>query len=193
MTQVTAGEKKLLGLGRYRFRERLSTSFFGGRYEVAYDGAVPLSEPPAHSDSGAFPASLRPRPDMPLAMRLLQADSQLALERLSRAVQSVRDLDHRAVIKPLQLVRSSTRLGVITPNIEGVALSRLLQDLSERQAPIPPAGVVRIALDVLEGLEALRAHATAARRQDWIEEGLSASTARNPSTCAAVISPCLAL
>ena len=173
MTQVTAGEKKLLGLGRYRFRERLSTSFFGVRFVVAYDGAAPLSEPPAHTDSGAFAGSMRPRTDVPLAMRLVQMDGQLAIERLARSVQGVRDLEHRAVIKPLQLVRSSTRLGVITPNIEGLTLSQLLADLSAHQAPLPPAAVMRIALDVLEGLEALRVHATAERRQDWLFGGLT--------------------
>ena len=52
MTQVTAGEKKLLGLGRYRFRERLSTSFFGGRTFCGTD----VPPPPATVTPGQ-PAS----------------------------------------------------------------------------------------------------------------------------------------
>lgn len=212
MTQLSAGERKLLGLGRYRFGEVLSTSFFGPRYKVAVDPTNRLSEPPVRftdhpparlselpgdrprsardrelaeplrrddasspaNDNEAFQqSSLRPRADLPLALRLVEADAPSLIELLARSVQAVRDLDHRAILRPLQIVRSSTRLGVVTPHIEGLTLAQLLEDVSMRQASIPPAVVLRIASDVLEGLEAMRVHATGARRQDWVFGGLT--------------------
>ena len=189
MTQLSAGERKLLGLGRYRFGEVLSTSFFGPRYKVAADPTNRLSEPPirftdhpparlselpvAQEAEGFAQSSLRPRADLPLALRLVEADAPSLIELLARSVQAVRDLDHRAILRPLQIVRSSTRLGVVTPHIEGLTLAQLLEDVSMRQASIPPAVVLRIASDVLEGLEAMRVHATGSRRQDWVFGGLT--------------------
>ncbi|MEY4577083.1 MAG: hypothetical protein RL701_1786 [Pseudomonadota bacterium] len=174
MTQLSAGEKKLLGLGRYRFRERLSTSFFGPRLRVTYDAQALESERPPQPDRQPEPqSSSRPRPDIPLAMRVAQVETPSAIERLARAVQSVRDLEHRAIVRPMQLVRSSTRLGVVTPNLDGVTLSQLLEDASMQHASIPPDIALRITLDVLEGLEALRVHISASRHQDALYGGLT--------------------
>ena len=173
MTQLSAGERKLLGLGRYRFGELLSTSFFGPRYKVTVDPASRLSDPPAQLEGEPLLPSIRPRPEVPLSLRLVEADAPSLIELLARSVQAVRDLDHRAILRPLQIVRSSTRLGVVTAYIEGMTLAQLLEDVSMRQASIPPAIVLRIACDVLEGLEAMRAHATGSRRQDWLFGGLT--------------------
>jgi serine/threonine-protein kinase len=191
MTRVSAGQKKLLGLGRYRFQERLSTCFFGPRYKITLDGENPSSSQappqrhslapgqsvaPGHSMSPArsvYPASVRPSPDFPLAMRLVCADTQPEIERLARAVQSVRDLDHRAVLRPLQMVRSNTRLGVITHHVDGLTLAQLLAHGNSAGLAVPPALTLRIIADVVEGLEALRAHASATRRQDWLFGGLT--------------------
>jgi serine/threonine-protein kinase len=173
MTQLSAGERKLLGLGRYRFGELLSTSFFGPRYKVTVDPASRLSDPPAQHEGEPLLPSIRPRPEVPLSLRLVEADAPNLIELLARSVQAVRDLDHRAILRPLQIVRSSTRLGVVTAYIEGMTLAQLLEDVSMRQASIPPAIVLRIACDVLEGLEAMRAHATGSRRQDWLFGGLT--------------------
>lgn len=191
MTRVSAGQKKLLGLGRYRFQERLSTCFFGPRYSITHDGeharssqAPPLRQSVAPGQSLAprqslapaqsvYPASIRPSAETPLAMRLVCADTQLEIERLARAVQCVRDLDHRAVLRPLQMVRSSTRLGVITHHIEGLTLAQLLAHGNSAGVSVPPALTLRIMADVIEGLDALRAHATATRRQDWLFGGLT--------------------
>jgi hypothetical protein len=120
-----------------------------------------------------YPASIRPSDEVPLTMRLVCADTQLEIERLARAVQSVRDLDHRAVLRPLQMVRSSTRLGVITHHIEGMTLAQLLAHGNSAGISVPPALTLRIMADVIEGLDALRAHATATRRQDWLFGGLT--------------------
>jgi serine/threonine protein kinase len=173
MTQLSAGERKLLGLGRYRFGELLSTSFFGPRYKVTVDPASRLSDPPSQLEGEPLLPSIRPRPEVPLSLRLVEADAPSLIELLARSVQAVRDLDHRAILRPLQIVRSSTRLGVVTAYIEGMTLAQLLEDVSMRQASIPPAIVLRIACDVLEGLEAMRAHATGSRRQDWLFGGLT--------------------
>lgn len=173
MTQLSAGDKALLGLGRYRFRERLSTSFCGPRYRVSYEAHAVGSERPRSADDAESHSSLRPRPDLALAMRVVHADSQTVIERLARAVQGVRDLDHRALMKPIQLVRSSSRLGVVTQAVEGLTLSQLLEDASLRQEAIPPSSALRIVLDVLEGLEALRVHISATRHQDWLYGGLT--------------------
>lgn len=191
MTRVSAGQKKLLGLGRYRFQERLSTCFFGPRYRITHDGeslrssqASPLRQSTSTRQSlsprqslapaqSVYPASIRPSAEMPLAMRLVCADTQLEIERLARAVQSVRDLDHRAVLRPLQMVRSSTRLGVITQHIEGLTLAQLLAHGNAAGVSVPPALTLRIMADVIEGLDALRAHASATRRQDWLFGGLT--------------------
>jgi serine/threonine-protein kinase len=120
-----------------------------------------------------YPTKVRPSAEAPLAMRLVCVETQVEIERMARAVQSVRDLDHRAVRKPLQMVRSSTRLGVITQHIEGITLAQLLANANTAGVAVPPAVALRIIVDVLEGLEALRAHATAARRQDWLFGGLT--------------------
>lgn len=191
MTRVSAGQKKLLGLGRYRFQERLSTCFFGPRYKITLDGesarssqappqrhslAPGQSLAPGHSLPPArsvYPASVRPSPDLPLAMRLVCAETQPEIERLARAVQSVRDLDHRAVLRPLQMVRSNTRLGVITHHVEGLTLAQLLAHGNSAGVAVPPALTLRIVADVVEGLEALRAHASATRRQEWLFGGLT--------------------
>ncbi|HTU63710.1 MAG TPA: hypothetical protein VMF89_34840, partial [Polyangiales bacterium] len=191
MTRVSAGQKKLVGLGRYRFQERLSTCFFGPRYKITHDGelarssqAPPLRQSMAPGQSLAprqslapaqsvYPGSIRPSAEMPLAMRLVCADTQPEIERLARAVQSVRDLDHRAVLRPLQMVRSSTRIGVITHHIEGMTLAQLLAHGNSAGISVPPALTLRIMADVIEGLDALRAHATATRRQDWLFGGLT--------------------
>jgi serine/threonine-protein kinase len=106
-------------------------------------------------------------------MRLVCADTQLEIERMARAVQSVRDLDHRAVLRPLQMVRSSTRLGVITHHLDGMTLAQLLAYGNSAGVSVPPALTLRIMADVIEGLDALRAHATATRRQDWLFGGLT--------------------
>ena len=191
MTRVSAGQKKLVGLGRYRFQERLSTCFFGPRYKITHDGEIARSsQAPERRQSVApgqslaprqslapaqsvYPGSIRPSAEMPLAMRLVCADTQLEIERLARAVQSVRDLDHRAVLRPLQMVRSSTRIGVITHHIEGLTLAQLLAHGNSAGISVPPALTLRIMADVIEGLDALRAHATATRRQDWLFGGLT--------------------
>jgi eukaryotic-like serine/threonine-protein kinase len=191
MTRVSAGQKKLVGLGRYRFQERLSTCFFGPRYKITHDGELARSsQAPERRQSMApgqslsprqslapaqsvYPGSIRPSAEMPLAMRLVCADTQLEIERLARAVQSVRDLDHRAVLRPLQMVRSSTRIGVITHHIEGMTLAQLLAHGNSAGISVPPALTLRIMADVIEGLDALRAHATATRRQDWLFGGLT--------------------
>ncbi|HEX4355604.1 MAG TPA: protein kinase, partial [Polyangiales bacterium] len=162
MTQSTAAESRPAGLGRYRFRETLSTSFFGPRYRVDYEGA------PGHSDAplGAS-ASISPHADAPLALRLVEVDAPNLLERIARAVQAVREVDHRCVLRPVQIVRASTRLGIVTPNIEGATLAKLLQDASTRGESIPPSIALRIVSDILYGLQALSDQGPPGRRRDW--------------------------
>jgi serine/threonine-protein kinase len=126
-----------------------------------------------HPARSVYPTSVRPTPDVPLAMRLVCSETQPEIERLARAVQSVRDLDHRAVLRPLQMVRSNTRLGVITDHVEGLTLAQLLAHGNSAGVAVPPALTLRIIADVVEGLEALRAHASATRRQDWLFGGLT--------------------
>ncbi|HEY2733758.1 MAG TPA: protein kinase, partial [Polyangiales bacterium] len=176
MSQSTAAESRPAGLGRYRFRETLSTSFFGPRYRVDYDGTSGHSDAP-HAASAADAAhganviharsSMHPRPDMPLALRLVEVDAPNLLERIARAVQAVREVDHRCVLRPVQIVRASTRLGIVTPNIEGVTLARLLEDSSVRGESIPPSIALRIVSDILYGLQALSDQGPPGRRRDW--------------------------
>ena len=88
---------------------------------------------------------------MPLALRLIEVDAPHLLERLARAVQAVREVDDRSVLRPVQIVRASTRLGIVTPNVEGVTLAKLLADISAREEQVPPSIALRIISDVLMG------------------------------------------
>jgi serine/threonine protein kinase len=167
MTHVTAAEGRPVGLGRYRFRETLSTSFFGPRYRVDYEGTPANSDAPPSAHADPARSSSHARADMPLALRLIEVDAPHLLERLARAVQAVREVDHRSVLRPVQIVRASTRLGIVTPNVEGVTLAKLLADVSAREEQVPPSIALRIISDVLNGLQALSDHGPAGRRRDW--------------------------
>src|SRR5262245_47125957 len=153
MTLLTA-ESRQTGLGRYRFRETLSTSFFGPRFRVAYEGTSGHSDaPPApHAADGGSAAEL----DHTFALRLVEVDAPSLLDKLARAVQALRDVDHVGVVKPLKIVRASTRLGIVTRHIEGVTLAKLLHDASLRQESISPSLALRILSDVLDGLQVLQ-------------------------------------
>jgi serine/threonine protein kinase len=165
MTHATAAESRPAGLGRYRFRETLSTSFFGPRYSVDYDGTAAHSDAPPAAHGAR--SSLRSRADLPLALRLIEVDAPHLLERMARAVQAVREVDHRSVLRPLQIVRASTRLGIVTQNIEGVTLAKLLQDASAREESVPPSIALRIVADLLNGLQAVSDQGPPGRRRDW--------------------------
>jgi hypothetical protein len=171
MIQSSVGDSRPAGLGKYRFREVLSTSFFGSRYHVTYEAVGGRSEPP--SSEGQAQSSMRPRPDLPLAMRLVQAEAPSLLEQLARAAQAVRELEHPALLRPFQIVRSSTRLGIVTPNLPGITLAQLLEDANARQECIPPAVTIRIVSDVLSGLEALRDYSRALRLKELLYGGLT--------------------
>jgi serine/threonine protein kinase len=172
VTQSVA-ESRPAGLGRYRFGETLSKCFFGPRFRVIYEGSAGHSDAPPGSAGGPSRSSLRPRGDMPLALRLIEVDAPSLLEHLARAVQTIRDVDHRAVLRPIQIVRASTRLGIVTPNVEGLTLSKLLQDAATRQESIPPAVALRILSDLLNGLQALSDQGPVSRRREWCYGGLT--------------------
>jgi hypothetical protein len=153
MTQPSA-EGTQSGLGRYRFREILSTSFFGPRLRAVYVGTVGNSDaPPSAADAnGVAPQS----DEHSFALRLVEADSPSVLDKLARAVQALREVDHPGVVKPLKVVRASTRLGVVSPDIAGVTLAKLLHDASLRKESISPSIALRIIDDVLEALQVLQ-------------------------------------
>jgi serine/threonine protein kinase len=167
MTHATAAEGRPAGLGRYRFRETLSTSFFGPRYRVDYEGTAASSDAPPTAHAAAPRSSQRARADLPLALRLIEVDAPHLLERMARAVQAVREVDHRSVLRPLQIVRASTRLGIVTQNVEGITLAKLLQDASAREESVPPSIALRIVADLLNGLQAVSDQGPPGRRRDW--------------------------
>jgi serine/threonine protein kinase len=171
MTHATAAQGRPAGLGRYRFRETLSTSFFGPRYSVDYEGTAAHSDAPPAAHVAR--SSLRSRADLPLALRLIEVDAPHLLERMARAVQAVREVDHRSVLRPLQIVRASTRLGIVTQNVEGVTLAKLLQDASAREESVPPSIALRIVADLLNGLQAVSDQGPPGRRRDWSYGGVT--------------------
>lgn len=137
---------------KYRLREPLSESFLGTRYR-----AVSSTSGSARAASNAFgsdPSGIR---RTAFALRLMRAPSAGLIERVARAAKAVRFLDHPNVLAPIQLIRSQTRLGVITQDIDGFTLSDVMRQASMRGEALPQAVALRIALDVLEGIAAIHA------------------------------------
>jgi hypothetical protein len=137
---------------KYRLREPLSESFLGTRYR-----AVSSTSVSARAASNAFGSDSSGVRRTAFALRLLRAPSAGLIERVARAAKAVRFLEHPNVLAPIQLIRSQTRLGVITQDIDGVTLSEVLRRASNRGEALPQAMAMRIALDVLEGAYALHA------------------------------------
>jgi hypothetical protein len=153
---------------KYRLREPLSESFLGTRYR-----AVSSTGSSARAASNAFgsdPSGLR---STAFALRLLRAPSAGSIERVARAAKAVRFLEHPNVLAPIQLIRSQTRLGVITQDVDGVTLSDVLRTASTRGEALPQAMALRIALDVLEGVAALHACETDATHGAFTCGGLT--------------------
>ena len=169
MTQSMAANSKPAGLGRYRFRELLSTSFFGARYRVTYEGSPGQSDAPPRSRLSRETSTS----DQPLALRLIEVDAPGLLERLAHGIQAMREVENAAILQPLQIVRSSTRLGIVTPDIEGVTLAKLLHDASLREESIRPSIALRITNDVLDGLQALRHHGHGFLRSESTHGGVT--------------------
>jgi hypothetical protein len=137
---------------KYRLREPLSDSFLGTRYR-----AVSSSSVSARAASNAFGSDWSGIRRTAFALRLLRAPSAGLIERVARAAKAVRFLEHPNVLAPIQLIRSQTRLGVITQDIDGFTLSEVLRRASTRGEALPQPMALRIALDVLEGVCALHA------------------------------------
>lgn len=153
---------------KYRLREPLSESFLGTRYR-----AVSNASSSARAASNAFgsdPSGLR---STAFALRLLRAPSAGLIERVARAAKAVRFLEHPNVLAPIQLIRSQTRLGVITQDVDGVTLSEVLWKAGTRGEALPQQMALRIALDVLEGVTALHACETDATRCTFACGGLT--------------------
>ncbi|HKU45069.1 MAG TPA: protein kinase [Polyangiales bacterium] len=137
---------------KYRLREPISESFLGTRYRA-------VSNTPANvrAASNAFGSGAPPARSSAFALRLLRAPSAVLIDRVARAAKAVRYLDHPNVLAPIQLIRAQTRLGVITQDVDGFTLSELIRLARTRGEALPQPLALRIALDVLEGLEALHA------------------------------------
>ncbi|HKP59526.1 MAG TPA: protein kinase [Polyangiales bacterium] len=137
---------------KYRLREPLSESFLGTRYR-----AVSNTPSNLRAASNAFGSGAPSPRSSAFALRLLRAQSTALIDRVARAAKAVRYLDHANVLAPIQLIRAQTRLGVITQDVDGFTLSELLRMAGTRGEALPQGISLRIALDVLEGLEALHA------------------------------------
>lgn len=137
---------------KYRLREPLSESFLGTRYRAVSNTASNM-----RAASNAFGSGAPGARSSAFALRLLRAQSSALIDRVARAAKAVRYLDHANVLAPIQLIRAQTRLGVITQDVDGFTLSELLRLASTRGEALPQGISLRIALDVLDGLEALHA------------------------------------
>jgi serine/threonine-protein kinase len=137
---------------KYRLREPLSESFLGTRYR-----AVSSTSGSARAASAAFGSDSSGVRRTAFALRLMRAPSAGLIERVARAAKAVRFLEHPNVLAPIQLIRSQTRLGIITQDIDGFTLSEVMRKASSRGEALPQAVALRIALDVLEGVAALHA------------------------------------
>jgi eukaryotic-like serine/threonine-protein kinase len=153
---------------KYRLREPLSDSFLGTRYR-----AVSSSESSARAASNAFGSDITGLRSTAFALRLLRAPAAGLIERVAQAAKAVRFLDHTHILAPIQLIRSQTRLGVITQDVDGCTLSDLMGHASLRGEALPQAVALRIALDVLEGVITLHACEANAKRTTFACGGLT--------------------
>ena len=62
---------------------------------------------------------------------------------------------HPLLLSPIEIVRSARQLAVITEHVEGRTVRSLVKHAAEAGESIPPVIGVRIALDVIEALQAL--------------------------------------
>lgn len=153
---------------KFRLREPLSESFLGTRYR-----AVSSTSGSARAASNAFGSDASGLRRTAFALRLLRAPSAMLIERVARAAKAVRFLEHPNVLSPIQLIRSQTRLGVITQDIDGFTLSDVLREASTRGEALPQAMAMRIALDVLEAAAALHACEPVAEKFQYACGGLT--------------------
>jgi serine/threonine-protein kinase len=153
---------------KYRLREPLSDSFLGTRYR-----AVSSSESSARAASNAFGSDVSGLRSTAFALRLLRAPAVGMIERVSHAAKAVRFLDHAHILAPIQLIRSQTRLGVITQDVDGCTLSDLMGRAAVRSEALPQAVALRIALDVLEGVITLHACEANVKRTTFACGGLT--------------------
>ena len=153
---------------KYRLREPLSDSFIGTRYR-----AVSSSESSARAASNAFGSDASGLRSTAFALRLLRAPSSGLIERVAYAAKAVRYLEHPHLLSPIQLIRSQTRLGVITQDVDGCTLTDLMRRAGTRGEALPQAVALRIALDVIEGVRALHASEPNPKRHQFACGGLT--------------------
>lgn len=135
---------------KYRLREPLSDSFLGTRYRAVSNISGTL-----HAASNAFGTELNSWRSSAFALRLLRAETATLIDRVARAAKAVRYVDHPNILAPIQLIRAQTKLGVITQDIEGATLTRVMRLASTRGEGLPQPIALRIMLDVLDGVVAL--------------------------------------
>ncbi|RLB60402.1 MAG: hypothetical protein DRI90_13815, partial [Deltaproteobacteria bacterium] len=73
-------------------------------------------------------------------------------EEVEQAARWAVDLDHWAVLPVTEAVAADDQLGIVSPYVEGELLSVLLFRANLRRQHFPVAVVMRVALDLLEGL-----------------------------------------
>jgi serine/threonine protein kinase len=91
------------------------------------------------------------------ALRIVCAETSEIIERIAHAATLARNAAHPALLSPLQIVRGRGQIGIATSDVPGVTLSELMQRAAARSEAIPQAVALRIALDIIAGLQALEA------------------------------------
>lgn len=134
MVTVQSGER----LGRYTLMERISEGFPGPRW-AAHDGST--------------------APDRLLSLRRLETDrlgDPEAVHRLASAAFWAMDLAHDHVHALKDVVATGGQLALVGPYVEGETLRAALRRAHRERTPFPPGVVVRIGLDLLQGLRSIQ-------------------------------------
>jgi serine/threonine protein kinase len=150
MGQSPAPREHVHEFSKYRLREPLSDSFLGTRYRAVSNVSGNMQ-----AASNAFGTDMNSWRSSAFALRLLRAETTTLIDRVARAAKAVRYLDHPNVLAPIQLIRAQTKLGVITQDVDGATLTRVMRLASTRGEGLPQTIALRIALDVLDGVNAL--------------------------------------
>ncbi|MBI4951613.1 MAG: protein kinase, partial [Myxococcales bacterium] len=125
-------------LGRYELRAELQRSPLGVLWLARADGARPVVALRRVVDRAPFGPADRAA--------------------VAEVARWARELDHPTLVPIIEIETDGDELGIVQEHVEGESLRNLLRSAALEHAPLPVPVVLRIALDVLDGLEHLRAH-----------------------------------